>query len=101
MKKVLLVLFLFSAVSRCALAEIISPANAFTGKCFTIKIVSAEGISEVKARFLGQEIACYERDDGSFKGVIGVPLEQKPGTYPLTLTFMRNGKSEQFEKRVK
>lgn len=75
---------------------VIEPKIAWQGKVLTIKVLSAEGIAEVKASFLGQEFKCYKNGD-DFQGIVGVPINQKPGHYNLRLTFTR---ADGYEKRT-
>jgi len=77
---------------------LISPAVISQGKCFTVKVVSAEGVTEAKVEFLGREIAGYKSGD-DYKTVIGVPPEQKPAIYPLIITLIKDDGIKQEIKR--
>lgn len=68
---------------------IISPHLIQQGKCFSIMVVSAEGIAKLETDFAGQRVRLYKNGDG-YKGIIGVPPEQKPGKYKLTLKITGN-----------
>ena len=82
--------FGFTVLSGVALAyEIkLSSPVAWTGKVITVAVVSAEGVTSVKAKFLGKTVNCFKQEQG-FRGIIGVPVEQKPGYYKLKLIFAK------------
>lgn len=79
---------------------ILRPEIIKQGKCFTIKITSAEGIKQVEALLLGQKIKLF-KDYNNFAAIIGVPPEQRPGQYPLSLLVIDdNGREARIEKNI-
>lgn len=60
----------------------IKPQAAQQGKVVSFNILSAEGVSRISVSFLGQKFNCFKAADG-FKGIIGIPADQKPGSFPL------------------
>ncbi len=94
---IILLLFSFSALAQ---VNIIVPAAAYQGKVFTIRIAAEEDISSAKATLLERDYKCYENGD-EYKGVIGIPLEQKPGTYDLKISITHDdGKIENISKKI-
>lgn len=91
-----LFILIFSASLVQALEIEVKPAVAWQGKVISVKITSAEDFSSIKARFIGKTFTCF-KDGSDFKGIVGVPLNQKPGRYPLRLTaYRKQGKKENF-----
>ncbi len=79
----------------------IEPNVAWQGKVLNIKLVSAEEIAGVKARFLNQDFKLFKAGD-DYQGVVGVPLNQKPGHYNLRLIITnKDGKTKELTKRLK
>ncbi len=77
------------------------PDIAWQGKTLKVQIVSPEGISKVEAAFLDQKFPCYKRGD-DFCGIVGVPVDQKPGYYNLGIIVTRDGGStEKITRRMK
>jgi hypothetical protein len=77
------------------------PKIAWQGKILKVQIVPPEGISKAEATFLGQKFPCYKRGD-DFCGIVGVPIDQKPGYYNLSLIVTRkDGSTEKITKRMK
>lgn len=81
---VLTAALLYSSYCFATPRVLIDSANAKPGKCFTIRLVSSEGIVTASAEFLGKRIKLFKQGD-DYRAIIGVPLAQKTGTYPLTL----------------
>jgi hypothetical protein len=77
---------------------VIEPEIAWQGKVLTVKVLSAEGIARVKATFLDQKFDCYE-DGDYFRGIVGIPTDQKPGFYDLKLIITRNDESTEIINR--
>lgn len=86
-KCLIFLLLLFCSLSAAAQDIWVNPGVAWQGKVITVK-VPAENVSSVTGVFLGQKFICYEKGD-VYKGVIGVPLDQKPGYYKLKLFITR------------
>ncbi len=79
----------------------IYPKIAWQGKILTVKIASAEGISWIKGRFLNQDFVCYRTEKG-FRGIVGVPLDQKPGYYNLSLLVHdKDGTLKRIDRKMK
>jgi Peptidase family M23 len=77
------------------------PQIAWQGKVIKVKLISAEGVSEVKGSFINRKFPCYKRGD-DYVGVIGVPINQKTGYYNLKLIVTYdNGESEPIVKKMK
>ncbi len=100
-----LFLCLFSAFRPICGSEgpdlVITPDIAWQGKTLTVKLVSEEGISQVKGRFLNQDFVCY-KCEGGFRGIVGVPLDQKPGHYDLSLSISnKDGKVARLDHKMK
>jgi hypothetical protein len=80
---------------------VVKPNIAWQGKTLTVKLISPEGIAWVKGRFLGQDFVCYKADS-DFRGIIGVPLDQKPGHYDLSLyIYNKDGTLNSLHRRIK
>ena len=78
------------------------PEIAWQGKIIVIKITSAEAISQVKGKFLSQNFPLFKSSDDSFKGIIGIPIGQKPGYYNLNLIVTnKNGQVNDFSQKIK
>ena len=63
---------------------IVSPEYVGQGKSFSVKVYSIKPLKEARGRVFGKEIAFYKEAD-HFKGIIGVPVDAKPGKYKLHL----------------
>lgn len=104
MKKSFFVLFLFLVFGVRAGYAVdlqITPNIAWQGKILTVKVVSPEGITSVKGRFLNQDFVCY-RSGSDFRGIVGVPVGQKPGYYDLFLyLYGKGGQPASLHRRVK
>ncbi|MBN3032620.1 MAG: M23 family metallopeptidase [Candidatus Saganbacteria bacterium] len=99
----LYICFLLFLASEClALPRIVIERQlAKQGRCFTVTLVSPEGISAATAGFLGKKVKFFRAGD-DLRAIIGVPLAQRPGYYPLSLNFVNDrGETEQFVKSVK
>lgn len=84
----------------CFAIEIITPGAAWQGRCFSVKIPSAEGISRIEGRLIGQKFGCFARGN-DFIGIVGIAPEQKPGLYDLSLTFFgADGGREEVRRKV-
>jgi len=101
-----LVLFiLFSSQPSLCLEQdvnlVINPKVAWQGKIIAIKLLSAEGISKVKGKFLNQDFECYKIGN-AFRGIVGVSINQKPSHYDLKLNLIRDdGSTQELSKSVK
>ena len=80
----ILIFIVFSLKAAFGLAIEIEPKVVAQGKTLCVKVVSAEGISQIEGRFLGQIIPFYKKGS-DFKGLIGIPIEQKPGKFNMDL----------------
>lgn len=72
------------------------PDVAWCGKVTQIKISSLEGVAKIEASFLDKKFECYKNASG-FEGIIGVPINQKPGYYNLKLIITQSN-GEVFEE---
>lgn len=99
-----LLLFVLASPASCVASDadlFINPEIAWQGKTLIVRLVSAEGIVWVKGHFLSQDFACY-RVGSDFKGVIGIPIDQKPGYYDLSLFINhKDGKVEKLSRKMK
>jgi hypothetical protein len=86
----------FSLAPAAGLHMNILPANPQQGGCLAITAVAVEGVAEIKGVFLGQKFKFFAGAD-SLRGIIGIPPEQKPGTYPLKL-FVTSAGGRQTEQ---
>jgi murein DD-endopeptidase MepM/ murein hydrolase activator NlpD len=85
----------------CDLQIITEPNIAWQGKIVRVKLAAPEGVSTVKGSFLGQKFLCYKSGD-DYRGIIGIPINQKPGYYNLRLIIThQDGRSETLTKRMK
>jgi len=105
MKKILIgLIFILSSASYAQNQNIsisLNPPAAWQGKVIVVKVVSAEGISEIKAAFLGQKFNLYP-EGKDFCGIVGVPVDQMPGKYPLNLLFKsRDGNPSSVTEHVR
>ncbi|OGC02940.1 hypothetical protein A3H38_04975 [candidate division WOR-1 bacterium RIFCSPLOWO2_02_FULL_46_20] len=64
------------------------PPIAWQGKVITITAVSPEGVTAITGSFLNNEFKFY-RQGNSFRGIVGVPVDQKTGSYPLKLAVTK------------
>ncbi|MBU1026470.1 MAG: M23 family metallopeptidase [Candidatus Margulisbacteria bacterium] len=91
----------FSFCNAQDLQVVVNPSIAWQGKVLSVKLVSAEGVAGVKARFLNQDFKLFRTSD-DYHGVVGVPLNQKPGYYNLKLIITRaDGKTQNLTKQLK
>ena len=91
----------FLTLTGLAWALTIYPAAPRQGDSFTVELASLEGVTKVQAVFLGQKIKFFPAGKNSFKTVIGVPCEQKPGVYDLSLVYTKSsGKTEKVKYSV-
>jgi hypothetical protein len=98
---IFLAVLLFVGSSASAPQLVVDPSIAWQGKIVCIKVPVEEGISAVSGRFLNQDFACYKSAD-DFRGIIGVPINQKPGHYNLKLIITcKNGKLETLTRKMK
>jgi murein DD-endopeptidase MepM/ murein hydrolase activator NlpD len=80
---------------------IVEPTIAWQGKVITVNVSSEGDIASVKGRFLDQDFRLYKKGD-VFRGIVGVPINQKAGYYTLKLFFRRlNGTTMSGMKRLK
>lgn len=80
---------------------LVSPKIAWQGKVLKVRVVSPKGVSWIKGRFLNQDFICYRRGD-DFKGIVGVPINQKPGQYKLSLFITyKDGTLSRLDRRIK
>jgi murein DD-endopeptidase MepM/ murein hydrolase activator NlpD len=78
----------------------INAAQAKQGRCFEVRLVSAEGVPGATAGFLGRQVRFF-RTGYDYRAIIGVPMGQKPGSYPLALEIVNTlGKTEKIAKNV-
>ena len=93
LKYFVFVLFiLIASAFSSAAAELVietDPQIAWQGKVLVVRLISAEGISSVYGQFIDQTFQCYQIGD-DFRGVVGIPLNQKTGNYILNLFVTRN-----------
>ncbi len=78
--------------------KVVAPSAAWQGNVAVIKLVSAEGVHEASGLFLKKTFNFY-RDGADWRGIIGIPLEQAPGTYPLKISVKNENNREQIIKR--
>ncbi len=79
----------------------INAAQAKQGRCFEVRLVSAEGISGVTAGFLGRQIKFFRAGD-DWRAIVGVPMALKPESYPLSLSIVNGqGKTGHLVKTVR
>lgn len=102
MKKTFLLIYLGLFLQSIAfgLSVDILPLPVYQGKTIFITVGSSENVSRIRAEFLSQKIDMYPEGE-NFTGVIGVPCDQKPGSYPFRLEIVNHeGKSEEVAKMV-
>jgi len=96
----LISLFLFCLPTTAELKIMTNPKVAWQGKVLVVK-VPAKGMSKVDALFLSKKYKFFKKGD-FFKGIVGVPINQKPGHYKLKLFVARqDGSKEQVIKKMK
>jgi murein DD-endopeptidase MepM/ murein hydrolase activator NlpD len=83
---ILTAVLLYSSACFALPRVLIDSANAKPGKCFTIRLVSAESVTAASADFLGKKIKFFKQGD-DYRAIIGVPVAQKTGPYPLLITM--------------
>lgn len=80
---------------------VVEPSVAWQGKTLVVKVLSAEGVAEIKGSFLDQQFKGY-KNGGDFRGIVGVPIDQEPGGYNLKLIITsKNGKIEETNKEMR
>lgn len=85
----------------CSLQVTTDPPIAWQGKVLQVRVSSAEDISSIKGSFLGKKFPCYRSGD-DYRGIIGVPINQKPGYYNLKLIVTKgDGSIVTLEKKMK
>lgn len=103
MRYIVFGLFLVFFVTPC-FSEVqltIDPPIAWQGKIIKVRVASAEGIVSISGVFLDKKFKCYRTGD-DFKGVVGVPINQKTGHYNLKLIVTRqDGSKEKIVKKLK
>lgn len=106
MRRIVIFFCLFACVSQ-ALAFagtpqlVIDAKLAKQGRCFDVKLISAEGIVTASAEFLGKKIRFFKLGD-DYRAIIGVPLAQKTGPYPLAVKLTdERGKTRELVGSVK
>lgn len=89
-------------ISAFCIPNIVTEPNiGWQGKVVEVRLVSPEGVIEVKGEFLRQKFPCYKIGD-DYRGIIGVPIDQKPGYYDLKLIVTHKyGRTETLMKRMK
>jgi len=71
------------------------------GKCFEVRLVSPEGITDASAEFLGKNIKFFKNGD-DYRAIIGVPVAQKTGPYPLAIKLTDDkGQTSEIGRQVK
>ena len=88
-------LVLLAAITLCfaplllALEEVtLSTGAVEQGKTLEIKVSATGGTENIRGTFMGEKVHFFPVADG-YRALVGIPLEQKPGSYPLTLTLER------------
>ena len=66
------------------------PRSASQGKTLVVYVDPEETFDEAQASFLGQKIRFYFIE-GKFRGLVGIPPDQKPGKYLLRVSVAREG----------
>jgi len=93
-KILLLISLLFLPAFASDAAEIISPTFAYQGKVIKVEIVSAEAGLTATGAFLGQKFKLFPSESG-YKGIVGIPIDQKIGQFPLAVTLMGSDNKQQ------
>ena len=79
--------------------DVACPQAAWQGKVVEISLLSVEA-NAVSGLFLDQKFKLYKNENG-FSGVVGVPINQKPGYYGLILTInFDNGRTEEIRQTI-
>lgn len=77
------------------------PEVAWQGKVISVSIMPNQGIKRISGLFLDQKFKLYE-SGAEWKGIVGVPIHQKPGHYKLKLFItLENGRKKQIIKQLK
>ncbi len=97
----LISMLLFQSGSLAQPQVMIGAGQAKQGRCFEVRLVSAEGITGATAGFLGRQIRFFRAGD-DWRAIIGVPMGQKPGSYPLALEIVNAaGQPENLSQSVR
>ncbi|MBU1616234.1 MAG: M23 family metallopeptidase [Candidatus Margulisbacteria bacterium] len=83
---ILISLLLVSPIFAAADQVMIVPRSIGQGKTLEIRLNQAAAGVKISGTFIGQKIGFFQGDD-YYRGFVGIPLEQKPGKYPLNLTI--------------
>lgn len=77
------------------------PKIAWQGKTMAVYVDSDKKLSEVEGMFLDKKIKFFPAGK-KFRGMVGIPLDQKPGKYRLWLkTKAKDGSTFELDKIVK
>lgn len=92
------ILFILPSICLASLEISINPPVAWQGKTMVVSVMS---VRSVEGMFLGQRFRLFF-DGEKFKGIIGVPVDQKVGEYNLRLTITKeDGSVFEVDKIVK
>jgi peptidase M23-like protein len=69
-----------------AAVEITSRARAVQpGELVVLSIAAPDGPATIAVHAFGHEVAAFKADDGGWRALVGIDLDVKPGTYPVTV----------------
>jgi hypothetical protein len=66
--------------------EITSRARAVQpGELVVLSIAAPDGPTTIAVHAFGHEVAAFKADEGGWRALVGIDLDVKPGTYPVTV----------------
>jgi hypothetical protein len=69
-----------------AAVEITSRARAVQpGELVVLSIAAPDGPATIAVHAFGHEVAAFKADEGGWRALVGIDLDVKPGTYPVTV----------------
>ena len=76
----------FAILTQPAALEITSRARAVQpGELVVVSIAAGDGPITIKVHAFGHDVEAYRADDGGWRALVGIDLDVKPGTYPVTV----------------
>jgi hypothetical protein len=55
------------------------------GELVVLSIAAPDGPAAITVHAFGHDIAAYQSDEGGWRALVGIDLDVKPGTYPVTV----------------
>jgi hypothetical protein len=82
-------LFLFSIAEKVPALSAPSPLQVKQGEIISLTLPLKDPVDSAVGKFLNQEIHFYKTTDEKYTALLGIDLDQAPGTHPLEVTWKR------------